>query len=98
MRSVVRTVGYPHGRAYRRRIGTVTCPVLLIHGTEDRLVPVAVARAAARANPAWSLREFPGVGHVPQLEVPGRTADAVLDWLGSAGERAARAAQLPARA
>jgi pimeloyl-ACP methyl ester carboxylesterase len=98
VRSVVRTVGYPHGRAYRRRIATVTCPVLLIHGTEDRLVPVAAARAAARANPAWSVREFPGVGHVPQLEVPRQTADAVLAWLGSAGQRAAGAAQPPARA
>ena len=97
VRSVVRTVGYPHGRAYRRRIGTVTCPVLLIHGTEDRLVPVAAARAAARANPAWVVREFPGVGHVPQLEVPWQTADAVLDWLGSAGGRASRAARSPAR-
>src|SRR6266487_3972735 len=55
VRSVVRTVGYPHGRAYGRRIRSVTCPVLLIHGTADRLVPVAAARAAARANPSWSL-------------------------------------------
>ena len=93
VRSVVRTVGYPHGRAYRRRIGTVTCPVLLIHGAEDRLVPVAAARAAARSNPAWSVHEFPGVGHVPQLEAPRQTADAILAWLGSAGQRAARAAQ-----
>jgi len=93
LRSVVRTVGYPHGRAYRRRIGTVTCPVLLIHGTEDRLVPVAAARAAARANPAWVVREFPGVGHVPQLEVPRQTADVILAWLGSAGQSAARTAQ-----
>jgi pimeloyl-ACP methyl ester carboxylesterase len=93
VRSVARTVGYPHGRAYRRRIGAVTCPALLIHGTEDRLVPVAAARAVARANPAWSLREFPGVGHVPQLEVPRQTADAVLGWLGSAGQRAARTAR-----
>ena len=98
VRSVVRTVGYPHGRAYRRRIGTVTCPLLLIHGVEDRLVPVAAARAAARANPAWSVREFPGVGHVPQLEAPQHTAHAILAWLGSAGQRAARAAQPPARA
>ncbi len=93
VRSVVRTVGYPHGRAYGRRIRSVTCPVLLIHGTADRLVPVAAARAAARANPSWSLREFAGVGHVPQLEVPRDTADAVLGWLGSAGQRAARAAR-----
>ena len=93
MRSVVRTVGYPHGRAYGRRIRSVTCPVLLIHGTADRLVPIAAARAAARANPAWSLREFGGIGHVPQLEAPEDTADAVLGWLGSAGQQAARAAQ-----
>ena len=98
VRSVVRTVGYPHGRAYRQRIGTVTCPVLLIHGTEDRLVPVAAARAAARAPPARGVREFPGVGHVPQLEVPRQTADVILAWLGSAGQGAARAAQPPARA
>jgi len=95
VRSVVRTVGYPHGRAYGRRLRSVTCPVLLIHGTADRLVPVAAARAAARANPSWSVREFAGVGHVPQLEVPRDTADAVLGWLGSAGQPAARAARTP---
>jgi pimeloyl-ACP methyl ester carboxylesterase len=98
VRSVVRTVGYPHGRAYRRRIAAVTCPVLLIHGSEDRLVPVAAARAVGRANPAWSVREFPGVGHVPQLEVPRQTAGTVLAWLGSAGQRAARMARPAVRA
>src|SRR4029077_9603817 len=50
MRSVVRTAGYPHGRAYGQRVRSVTCPVLLIHGTADRLVPIGAARAAARAN------------------------------------------------
>jgi len=92
MRSVIRTVGYPLGRAYRQRIRSVTCPVLLIHGTEDRLVPVAAARAAARANPSWSVREFAGVGHVPQLEAAQRTAGVVTEWLHSAGRGAARAA------
>jgi len=98
LRSVVRTAGYPHGRAYRQRAGSVACPVLLIHGTEDRLVPLAAARAAARANPSWSLRVFPGVGHVPQLEVPQQTAGAILAWLGAEGRPAARAARAPARA
>jgi pimeloyl-ACP methyl ester carboxylesterase len=101
VRSVVRTVGYPLGRAYARRIRSVTCPVLLIHGTADRLVPVAAARAAARDNPSWLLREFPGVGHVPQLEAPQDTADAILRWLGGGGGRAAqaaRAARTPAAA
>jgi pimeloyl-ACP methyl ester carboxylesterase len=80
------------GRAYRRAIGSITCPVLLLHGTRDRLVPIAVARAAARANPAWTVIEMPGVGHVPQLEAPDHTASAIIGWLGAAGQPAAQAA------
>jgi pimeloyl-ACP methyl ester carboxylesterase len=56
------------------------------------VVPVAVARAAARANPAWTLIEIPGVGHVPQFEAPDDTASAITGWLSSAGQRAAEAA------
>ena len=92
IRSVVATVGYPGRRAYRRQISSVTCPVLLIHGTGDRLVPIAAARAAARAHPAWSLAELAGVGHVPQLEAPADTARLITGWLGAAGRRAAEAA------
>lgn len=80
------------GGAYRRAIGSVTCPVLLLHGTRDRLVPIAVARAAARAHPAWTMIEMPGVGHVPQLEAPDDTATAITGWLGNAGEPAAQTA------
>jgi pimeloyl-ACP methyl ester carboxylesterase len=92
VRSVVATVSYPRGRAFRRGIRSITCPVLLIHGTLDRLVPIGAARAAARANPAWTLVEFAGIGHVPQLEAADRTAAVVTGWLDSAGSPAARAA------
>jgi len=92
VRSVVRTVGYPHGRAYGRRIRSIACPVLLIHGTGDRLVPIAAARAAARVNPAWTLAEITGVGHVPQLEAPVSTARAISGWLCAAGRGAAEVA------
>jgi pimeloyl-ACP methyl ester carboxylesterase len=92
VRSVVATVGYPAGRAFRRQIRAITCPVLMIHGTLDRLVPIAAARAAARANPAWTLAEFAGIGHVPQLEAAERTAAVVTGWLDAAGRPAARAA------
>jgi pimeloyl-ACP methyl ester carboxylesterase len=91
-RSVIATAGYLRGGAYRRGIRSVTCPVLLLHGDRDRLVPVGVARAAARANPSWSLVVLPGVGHVPQLEAPPESAQVISDWLGSAGRRAAEAA------
>src|SRR4029077_18644332 len=89
IRSVVATVSYPGRRAYQRRIHSVACPVLLIHGTGDRLGPVAAARAAVRGNPAWTLAEITGVGHVPQLEAPVSTARAVTGWLRAAWPGAA---------
>jgi pimeloyl-ACP methyl ester carboxylesterase len=92
MRSVIATAGHARGHAYRRQIRSVACPVLLLHGSRDRLVPIAVARAAARANPSWSLVVLPGVGHVPQLEAPRDSARVITDWLGSAGRPAAQSA------
>jgi len=92
MRSVVVTAGHLRGQSYRRAISAIRCPVLLLHGDRDRLVPVAAARAAARAHPSWSVVELPGVGHVPQLEVPRETTKLITEWLGSAGLRAAQAA------
>jgi pimeloyl-ACP methyl ester carboxylesterase len=92
IRSVVATAGCPGRRAYQRRIHSVACPVLLIHGTGDRLVPVTAARAAARQHPGWTLAEITGVGHVPQLEAPVSTARVITGWLRAAGRSAAEAA------
>lgn len=83
-RSVVATLGF-RGKAYRRGIRSIGCPVLLLHGERDRLVPVGAARAVARANPSWSLVVLPGVGHVPQLEAPRGSATAINQWLSSVG-------------
>ena len=91
-RSLIATAGYLRGGAYRRGIHSMTCPVLLLHGARDRVVPIALARAASRANPGWTLIVIPDVGHVPQLEAPRHTASAITGWLGSAGQRAAETA------
>jgi len=78
--------------ARRRRVGTqlrtIMCPVLLVHGALDRLVHVASARAAAKAHPHWRYAELPGIGHVPQLEAPDRTAGIIFDWLADEGAEA----------
>ena len=84
MRSVVHTIGRRRGQLYRGIVDSVRCPVLLLQGDRDRLVPVAVARAAARAHPDWTLAVLPGIGHVPQLEAPGETAELITGWLGQA--------------
>ena len=94
-RSVVGTSGHLFGVPYRRRIRAVTAPVLLVHGERDRLVPIAVARAAAKANPSWSMVTLADTGHVPQLEAPRDTADAVFAWLAAGGQDAARSASRP---
>ncbi len=91
-RSVLDTAGFLRGQGYRRSIREVRCPVLVIHGERDRLVPVAAARMAARAHPDWTLVVLSDVGHVPQLEAPAETASAVTAWLRGAGALAAKAA------
>ena len=90
-RSVVSAAGYITGRPYRRAINSVRCPVLMLHGTLDRLIPVATARIVARAHPDWSLVVLPGVGHVPQLEAPLECATEIREWLSPVGRGAALA-------
>ncbi len=96
MRSVLATAGYLHGPAYQRRIAAVDCPVLLLHGAADRLVPVTVAAGAARAHPAWSVVILSGVGHVPQLEAPSDCAAAIGRWATATGLEAAGRERQPA--
>jgi pimeloyl-ACP methyl ester carboxylesterase len=80
------------GRRYRAAQQSIAVPVLLLHGDRDRLVPIASARATARANPAWRFEVADGVGHVPQLEAPAWTADHILDWIAAHPGMARRAA------
>ena len=64
----------------RRAMDGVRCPVLVLHGRRDRLVPAAYAETALGEHPAWRGRIFPDLGHVPQMEAPGRWLAEVADW------------------
>ncbi|GLY13534.1 alpha/beta hydrolase [Kineosporia rhizophila] len=68
-------------REYARLLSSIQVPVLLIHGTRDRLVPFRVARVAAAAYPHWAFAPATGVGHVPMLEAPQWSADRLLERL-----------------
>lgn len=68
----------------------ITVPVLLLHGSRDRLVPVAAARHVAGLNQHWRFEVADGVGHMPQLEAPDWTVGRILDWLAVEGELAAQ--------
>ena len=64
----------------RRALDNITCPVLLLHGCRDRLVPVAFAEAELARHPEWRGRFFREMGHIPQMEAPGRWLAEVADW------------------
>ena len=68
-------------RAYEAAMSSITAPVLLVHGDQDRLVPVEAARAVARRHPRWRYVELAGVGHLPQLQVPEKLAGHLRAWL-----------------
>jgi pimeloyl-ACP methyl ester carboxylesterase len=38
-------------------------PTVILHGTDDPLIPIRAGRATARAIPGAKLVEFPGMGH-----------------------------------
>jgi pimeloyl-ACP methyl ester carboxylesterase len=63
-------------------------PVLLIHGEQDRLVPVENARAASALCPQWTFETLPKVGHIPMMEVPEVVADRVTSWLAATVDEA----------
>lgn len=58
----------------------IDVPVLLVHGTHDRLVPLSGALRAARLRPHWRLRLASGRGHLPMLEVPCWLGAEILQW------------------
>jgi pimeloyl-ACP methyl ester carboxylesterase len=59
----------------------VTCPVRIVWGTEDRLLPYpAAAERYRRELPQADWVELDGVGHYPQWDVPLETAQLILGF------------------
>lgn len=52
------------------RLGQLSTPTLVVWGTEDRLIPVAVGQAMADQIPGALLVRFPGAGHAVPEESP----------------------------
>ena len=60
----------------------ITCPVRIVWGAEDRLLPWPSAAARYRRDwlPQADWVELEGVGHCPQLDVPLETAELILGF------------------
>jgi pimeloyl-ACP methyl ester carboxylesterase len=62
------------------KVAAVQCPTLVIHGSLDRLIPIAAARELLRRRPDWELEIFEGAGHIPMLETPGLFMQTLRAW------------------
>jgi pimeloyl-ACP methyl ester carboxylesterase len=62
-------------------LSTFDFPVAIIHGLVDQLVPIERAREARAALKKGSLVEIEGVGHMPMMEAPQVTAEALKTLL-----------------
>ena len=77
-----RLIGYALGADWRLHAERIACPVRIVWGREDRLLPWPSAAARFRTEwlPHADWVELDGVGHCPQLDVPAETAGLVLGF------------------
>ena len=70
------------GRADARELlPTIDCPTLVIHGADDRLIPVGMGQEIAQAIPGAELVLIEDAGHFVFLEQPEVIASVVADFL-----------------
>jgi len=67
---------------FRGELGAFRCPTLIIHGTQDKTVPIdATARPAAKAIPASGLVEYQGSAHGVLATDKARVAGDIVGFL-----------------
>jgi pimeloyl-ACP methyl ester carboxylesterase len=79
--AVVARVGQHVLRDPQERLASLRMPVLLLWGSEDRMVPVSNAADYQAVIPQAELVVLQGIGHVPMEESPARSLAPVLAFL-----------------
>lgn len=90
---MLRSVGDVRGQRFSAldALRLVRVPVLLIHGADDTVIPVAHGRAARARLQRSRLEVLPGCGHCPHREAPDRVSlllssfFSACDWPDEAG-------------
>ena len=67
---------------WRLDAGAITCPVRIVWGTDDRMLPWPGAAVRFREDwlPHADWVELDGIGHCPQLDVPAVAAELILEF------------------
>jgi pimeloyl-ACP methyl ester carboxylesterase len=61
-------------REHRAAFKSITVPTLVMSGMDDRLIPYTDGQAFAATIPNARFIGYPGVGHLPMEQIPGRSA------------------------
>lgn len=61
------------------RLGGLTMPTLVVHGTADQIIPVQNGRMVAELIPGSRLEIWPDIGHLFFWELPERSAELVRE-------------------
>jgi len=64
-----------YGHDTQARLGEIAAPTLVVHGTEDKMIPVANGELIASLLPDARLEILDGVGHMFWWEQPERSAE-----------------------
>ena len=76
----------PHVTAMAARYPSLALPVEVVHGAEDRIVPVEIHGARmVELIPGARLTRLPGVGHMPHHAAPGEAVAAIDRVAAAAG-------------
>lgn len=63
------------------RLASLQCPTLVLHGELDPILPLDHSQRFAAAIAGAELIVYPGVGHLPQREMPARSAADVAAFI-----------------
>ena len=66
---------------FYRLVARVAAPTLIVHGRQDRLVPLRAVEKLKQLRRDWDLHVFDDLGHIPMLEDPAAFNQVVLGWL-----------------
>ncbi len=74
---------WPFGdRGLRKRLHRITCPTLLLWGSQDRIIPASYAkRFATGITGPTRIRSLEAAGHLAAIDAPEAAAAAVLEFL-----------------
>jgi pimeloyl-ACP methyl ester carboxylesterase len=67
----------------RPTLASIRCPTLVLTGDEDNTIQNSLSKEMAGGIHGAELRILTHCGHLPQLEQPQATADALIEWLRS---------------